>query len=92
MWVPTNVCGYLLTLSDDACGDIVDANIWNFACDTANNWYDKQVEASKSNQAITDHHAQYDAVDCYEINSQKYIRLLNKMFVPCRELNIGSVG
>jgi immune inhibitor A len=70
MWILVS-CGYLLTRSDDACGDIVCANIWNFAHDTANNWYDKQIEAGKRNQAIINHHAQYDVVDYYDNNSQK---------------------
>jgi hypothetical protein len=29
----------------------------------ANNWYDKQIEAGKTNQAIKDYLAQYDVED-----------------------------
>jgi immune inhibitor A len=60
--------GTLEYYGNDDCGDIVCTNVWDFVCDTANNWYDKQILAGMSNQDIKDYLAQYDVGDRYDYN------------------------
>jgi len=48
------------------CGEIVCPNVWEFVCDTANAWYQAQIEAGKSQQEITEYLSAFDVNDRYD--------------------------
>jgi immune inhibitor A len=53
---------------DDACGFIVCANIWNFVCETADNWYLNQIALGETKETIETYLAQFDVEDRYDYN------------------------
>jgi immune inhibitor A len=53
---------------NDFCGGHACTNVWEFVCDAANKWYERESTAGKTNEEIKDYLSAFDVWDRYDFN------------------------